>query len=107
MGIDGKYQILISKEMMAELSEVLHRPKFKMTKGEIAHVIYALGATGQRVNVKSDFKVVIRDPDDNIVINTAHDGKAEYISGDPDLKDFKNFKGIKIVSIDEMLKILQ
>ncbi len=107
MGIDGKYQVLISKEMIDELSDVLHRPKFKMTGEEIARIVYALKSTGKRVNVTSNLQVVSRDPDDNIIINTAHDGKADYIvSGDPDLKDLKNFKGIEIVSVGEMLKIL-
>lgn len=107
MGIDGKYQVLTSKEMIDELSEVLLRPKFKMTKEEIIRIVDALRVTGKSIIVTSDLKVVSRDPDDNIIINTAHDGKADYVvSGDPDLIDLKNFERIKIVSVDKMLKIL-
>lgn len=107
MGIDNNYQILMSNQMLDELSEVLHRSKFKMTEEEITRVISALKHAGKQVNVRSNF-TAIRDPDDNIVINTAYDGKADYIvSGDPDLTDFKSFQGIKIVSVSEMLKVLQ
>lgn len=107
MGIDGKYQILISKEMTDELAKLLHRPKFKITVEEIVRIVSVLKVTGEHVDVTSTLQVVSRDPDDNIIINTAFDGNADYIvSGDKDVKEVKNFKGIKIVSVDEMLKIL-
>lgn len=108
MGIDGKYHILLSRKMLDGLSMVLQRPKFKMTEEEIIRIVSALEVTAKKVVVTSDFQVVTSDPDDNVIINTAHDAKANYIvSGDPDLKDLKNFRGIRIVSVDEMLKILQ
>lgn len=108
MGIDSKYQILLSKEMLDEFFVVLQRPKFKMVEEEIIRIVSVLEVTAKRVIVTSDLQVVTSDPDDNIIINTAQDGKANYIvSGDPDLKDLKNFVDIKIVSVDEMLKILQ
>jgi len=107
LGIDGKYQILTSKEILNEFEGVIHRPKFKMTKDEVIVIVSALVDSSEKVPLKSNFKVIESDPDDDIIINTAYGGKADYIvSGDPDLKSLKNFKGIKIVSVDEMLKIL-
>ncbi|MCS4540015.1 MAG: hypothetical protein HYU03_04925 [Thaumarchaeota archaeon] len=56
------------------------------------------------VRVKSDFKVVADDPKDNIIINTAYDGGADYIvSGDRHLEAVKRFRGIRIVSPKSML----
>lgn len=108
MGIDGKYKILISKEPLDELSKVIQRPKFKMTNEDIIRIVSALMETGENVSVTSSFEVINNDPDDNILINTAYDGKADYIvSGDKDIKNLKNFKKIRIVSVDEMLKILK
>lgn len=53
------------------------------------------------------FNVIIEDEDDNIVLATAHGGRADYIvSGDKHLLGLKQFKGIRIQSIDEMLKFL-
>jgi putative PIN family toxin of toxin-antitoxin system len=107
MGINGKYQLLISKGILDELSGVLQRPKFKMTKEDVIQIISALITIGDNVWITSNFKVVINDPDDDIIINTAHDGKADYIvSGDCDMQNIANFHGIKIVSVNEMLKIL-
>lgn len=107
MGIDGKYKILMSKETLDELSAVLQRPKFKMTREDIMRIVSALMETGENVRVTSNFKVISNDPDDDIIINTAHDGNADYlVSGDNDIQSLENFRGIKIVSVDEILKIL-
>ncbi len=108
MGIDGKYRILMSRQTVDELFEVLQRPKFKMTMDEIIRIISAIGRSSENVPITSTLQVVADDPDDDTIINTAYDGKADYIvSGDPDIKSLKNFEGIKIVTVDEMLKILK
>jgi uncharacterized protein len=108
MGIDGKYRILMSRQTVDELFEVLQRPKFKMTMDEIMRIISAIGRSSENVLVTSTLQVVDDDPDDDIIINTAYDGKADYIvSGDPDIKSLKNFEGIKIVTVDEMLKMIK
>ncbi len=59
------------------------------------------------MQMKSRFKAVKEDPDDDIIVRTAYDGKADYIvSGDRHLLALKEFKGIKILTIDEMLGVL-
>ncbi|MGI0003602.1 MAG: putative toxin-antitoxin system toxin component, PIN family [Nitrosopumilaceae archaeon] len=79
-----------------------------MTSQDIIHIVSVLMETAQIVRLTSNFKIISKDPDDNIIINTAYDGNANYIvSGDKDIKDLKNFQKIKIVSVDEMLKILE
>lgn len=78
-----------------------------MTGDDIISVVSALIETVENVHVTSNIKAV-RDPDNDVMINTAHDEKADYIvSGDPDLLNLKKFNGIEIVSVDVMLKILQ
>jgi predicted nucleic acid-binding protein len=58
--------------------------------------------------VKSKFKVIKEDPDDDVVLRTAFDGKAEYIvSGDKHLLALGEFKGIKIVNITEILSVVK
>jgi putative PIN family toxin of toxin-antitoxin system len=107
-GIDDKCCILSSTVILNELSEVLQRPKFKMTRDDVIRIVSALMETVENIHVMSDLKVVKRDPDDDMMINTALDGKADYIvSGDSDLLELKDFRKIKIVSVDRMLKILE
>jgi len=60
------------------------------------------------VDVVSKFSVVERDFKDNIVLEAAYDGKADFIvSGDDHLLSLKSFRGIKIVSVKEMLFYLE
>jgi predicted nucleic acid-binding protein len=60
------------------------------------------------VNVTSQFKAVKEDPDDDIVVRTAFDGKANYIvTGDKHLLSLGTFRGIKILTADEMLTLLK
>jgi hypothetical protein len=50
---------------------------------------------------------VKEDHADDIVLRTAYDGKADYIvSGDNHLLSMREFRGIKIVTVDEMLMLL-
>lgn len=61
-----------------------------------------------KVTIKSNFKIIEQDPDDDIVLEVAEDGVADYIvSGDPHLLRLGNFQGIPIVSVSQMLGILR
>jgi putative PIN family toxin of toxin-antitoxin system len=77
LGINGRYQILMSSEMLDELSEVLQRSKFKMTRRDIIRIVSALVESSKNIPVTSNFQVITKDPDDNIIINTAYDGNAD------------------------------
>lgn len=108
MGTNRAYDIVISQEILQEISSVLNRTKFKLTPEEVEHVIDALTTSSEIIPITSTFKVVKEDSDDNIIINTAHDGNAGYIvSGDDHLLDLKRFRSVKIVSVNEMLRILR
>ena len=50
---------------------------------------------------------VCRDPDDNMVLECALEGHAQYIvSGDKDLLELKEFRGIRLVRAAEFLILL-
>jgi len=67
-----------------------------------------LGNAARIVQVKSSLKAVKADPDDDIIIRAAYDGKADFIvSGDNHLLSLKEFKGIRILTVDEMLNLLK
>ncbi|TBR25402.1 MAG: putative toxin-antitoxin system toxin component, PIN family [Candidatus Nitrosotenuis sp.] len=77
IGISGRYQILMSKEILNEISEVLQRPRFKITNEDTVRIVSAIVQSSEIVPIKSQFQVIVDDPDDNIIINTAHDGNAD------------------------------
>jgi len=105
--LGGKCALVTSDEIINEIREVLCRPKFRLDKNEVDNVVSALESLSDIIETKSKFSVV-RDPADDMFINAAYDGGADYIvSGDRDLLDLAEFKGIRMVTVDEMLRILQ
>jgi putative PIN family toxin of toxin-antitoxin system len=70
--------------------------------------LQALYETALFVKIKSRFKIIKEDPNDDTILRTAYDSKADYIvSGDKHLLLLQEFKGIRIVTVNEMLKILE
>lgn len=59
------------------------------------------------VKVTSNFTAVKNDPDDDIILNTAYDGRADVIvTGDKLPLGLENFKETRILSVSEALKEL-
>jgi putative PIN family toxin of toxin-antitoxin system len=100
--------IVPSTQMLAELADVLSRKKFAEVKGSQVNQFLSILTTGTvLVTIKRLLEIVAEDPDDNMVLSTAYEGGAEYIvSGDKHLLDLKDFKGIRIVTVNEMLELL-
>lgn len=105
LAIQRRYLLIKSKETVEEFVQVLQRPKFKMSRNEVTKAEYVLSKTGKTIKVTSNRKVVDEDPRDDIFINTALDGNADYIvSGDPHLLGLLKYKGIEILMVRDMLK---
>ena len=57
---------------------------------------------------KSRIRAVKEDPDDDRVLATGYDRKAGYIvSGGKHLLELKRFRGIKIITVDQALRLLK
>ncbi|MFN4133535.1 MAG: putative toxin-antitoxin system toxin component, PIN family [Candidatus Hadarchaeales archaeon] len=107
---EKKVQVVLSKEILEEFAEVTNDPKIRKYVGDddVVDFLRVIGYISSIVQVKSKFKVVKEDPDDDMVLRTANDGEAEYIvSGDRHLLSLKEFRRIKIVTVDQMLDILK
>jgi hypothetical protein len=106
-GIANQFSIITSDLILRELSVVLSRPKFKTNEDEINGIIRTLLRSVEIVSVKSKLEAVKQDPKDNIIIETAYDGNADVIvSGDSHLLELKAFRGIKIMTVENMLGLL-
>jgi uncharacterized protein len=103
-----KHTVVLSSQMLAELADVLSRDKFTITNTQIDLFISLLLRKSTVTSVSGNLKVILKDPDDNIVLLTAVNGKADYIvSGDKHLLTLIKFEGIEIVTISQMLEILR
>jgi putative PIN family toxin of toxin-antitoxin system len=107
-GIKKEFCIINSDLLLRELGTVLRRPKFRTDEDEIHRIIFALMQATKVEEVVSKLKLVEEDPKDDMVVETAYDGKADFIvSGDSHLLALKSFRGIKIVTVSQMLVSLQ
>jgi len=108
--LEGKIRLELSNELLKEFNEVIVRPEFKkyLRRSSLTRFRRILLEKANITRVKVRFAQITEDADDNIVFEAAYCSGAEYIvSGDNDLLRLKEFKGIKIVTVDEMLKIFK
>lgn len=97
----------MSLEILAELADVLSRDKFFIKRSQVDQYLSGLARKSKIVTLRSLLKVVALNPDDDVVISTAFFGKAEYIvTGDEHLLALKEFKNTQIVTVNQMLNIL-
>lgn len=102
--LDGKFDLVISNEIIEEMFRVLVRPKFKFTAKEIEDLGSLIFERAIICNPTQKI-TICQDKDDNKFIECALKGEAQYIvSGDFDLLILKKFKNIEIISPAEFLK---
>jgi putative PIN family toxin of toxin-antitoxin system len=106
--LEGKITLILSMQMIQEFSRVIARDKFKLSGNQQNTLANFILRIGNVTKIKSRFRVVREDPSDDTILRTAYDGKADYIvSGDEHLLALKEFRGIKIVTVSEMLELLK
>lgn len=101
-------EVVTSPQLLAELIDVLSREKFaERDERQAKSFLSIISRKASVVTVRRLFKAVSEDPDDDIVLNTAYEGKASHIvSGDRHLLNLGRFRGIRIVTVNEMLGLL-
>jgi putative PIN family toxin of toxin-antitoxin system len=104
-------ELVLSKQILDEFEDVLTRSdvrsRFEYTVHDIKRIVSALKKSSNIVRAKSTFRVVKEDPTDDVILNTAYDGKACYIvTGDNHLLKLCNFRGIKIVNPKKMIDVI-
>lgn len=101
----GRGRLLVSAATVAELDEVLHRPKFNkyLTEEERLEFLAALLRAAEVVEVE-EAVTECRDPDDNKFLELAISGQATHLlSGDADLLALHPFRGIPILAPHDFL----
>jgi uncharacterized protein len=104
-----RHELVISKEIMEELAIVANEPRIRkyVEHQDIADFLRDLAMSARIVRIRSRFRAVKEDADDDTILRTAYDGRASYISsGDRHLLDIKRFRRVRIVAVDEMLEII-
>jgi putative PIN family toxin of toxin-antitoxin system len=111
-----QFQLILSKALIEELVDVLSRPrivkKYGLQPEDVAEFVALLEAKALFVDPPGELHVC-RDPHDDIVLETALLGKADYlVSRDDDLKrDLEltrvmHAHGVALVSVNRFLNVL-
>ena len=106
--LSREHVVISSVQMLAELEDVLHRDKFQLTDGQISDYL-SLIISGSTVLNAADFPEVIRaDPDDDVVLASALEGKADYIvTGDKHLLLLREYHKTKIITVKQILALIE
>ena len=97
--------LLVSDATLAELANVLSRPKFDryVSIADRQRFIQLLGGVARRVSITHELKLC-RDPRDDMFLHVALNGEADaLITGDADLLVLHPFHGIDILSPTDFL----
>ncbi|MBI4257722.1 MAG: putative toxin-antitoxin system toxin component, PIN family [Thaumarchaeota archaeon] len=105
-------EMVLSEPILDEFRDVLSRQevkeRFEYSAGDIEQFVDAIRDASTIVKPSSILKLVVEDPKDDVIINTAYDGKSNYIvSGDHHLFELEVFRGIRIVTPRTMLEIIR
>ena len=111
--LDDKFQIVISAPLLAELSDVLFRPriarKYSISANQISEFLILLNNRG-KVVAPSGTVHECRDPDDDVVLETALLGGAQYVvTRDDDIKRDLDLivhlqqRGVAVITVQRFL----
>ena len=108
--VEGQIQLVLSKGILNEFTEVARDPRISkyVDIEDVAAFLEILRCKAKTVRIKSKLHIVKEDPADDVILRTAIDGKADcIISGDRHVLSLGSFMGIQIVTINEMLALLE
>ena len=101
----GKFDLVLTVEVVQEYYDVLKRPKFKLPPEVIASIGAFLYRKGIFVTPEEKILAITDDPKDNKFLEAAIAGEADVlVSGDHHLLSLKAFRGIRILSINQFLE---
>lgn len=105
-------KLIISEEIIKEFLEVLDykeiQDKVKEKNLEMKRTVEKIISISELVSPKNRIDVIKEDEDDNRILECAFEGKVEFIvSYDKCLLKLGEFGGIRIVTPEEFLKIIE
>lgn len=109
-GFNDEYRLLISIEILNEFRDTLAKypGKFHLTLDDIREEVNTIRYYATFVIPDEQIVEINADPSDNMVLEAAVAGAADYIvSGDPHLINLDNFRGIDIVNPAAFIEILR
>lgn len=111
--ISKKYKIIITENILSEIIEVINKEEkfqrfIKDKKQKIEDLIRTIIHHSNLIETNTKIGLIKEHPKDNIILEAAFDGKAEYIiSYDNHILNMLEFRGVKILNPREFLDLLK
>ena len=100
-----EYDLYISVKQIREIKRVMNYPKFKFTEKQKNRFLKILFSIATIIDTKTKLDIV-EDRDDNMLLECAVEANADYIiSGDKHIKKLKQYKGVRIISVSDLIKL--
>lgn len=101
-----KFELVVSNDLLTEISTVLTRAKLDLSRDEIEEAIWHIRRKARKV-IPSEKISLSRDPKDNIVLECATVIKVDcVVTGDKDLLSLESFRNIPIITPKKFLQLL-
>ena len=109
---DGKVLIIVSEEILQEISKALAYPRLREIYEEIGvtreELMEAVLRVGKLVNVGTRLNIVRENHADNKFLECAVDGDADYVvSGDDHLLGLEHYQHIRMLSVRRFCELLE
>ena len=105
---EERFRLVVSVELLKELSAVLYRPRLKIGSRDIKELFRLIKIKALRIKPQNRVLNACRDPKDNFILELAAEAKADFIvTGDKDLLVLSPFCGISIITPKEFLSQLR
>jgi uncharacterized protein len=106
--IDGKYNLIISNDILSEYIEIIERKANSQVANNIAEMLLNLDNLN-KVDIYFNWKLISSDPDDNKYADAAIIGSADYlVTNDQHFKILNSidFPKVKIINIENFLSLI-
>ena len=110
LAILGEIENYTSEDTLAEVERILNSEKVlqRIRREHKDDIIRIYRLISIKVSPKIRVNVIKRDPSDNKFLEAALEAKADFIiTGDHHLLELREFRGVKILSPSDFLKLLQ
>lgn len=107
--VAGRFQLVLSQEILTELDRTLTKPYFaaRLGEGAVALFVTRLKAAALVTPLTETVTGVATDPEDDAILSTAFSAKAGFVvTGDKGLQALRMYKGVQIVSPAEFVTVL-
>ena len=106
--LNGELELFTSQKQMVEIVRVLKYPKFGFEEEQKSRFITILCSIAKIMEIPGKLKVVLDDPDDDIILETAVASKSEFlVTGDEHLLSIKEYNGVRMLTASEFLDVIQ